>query len=290
MFAPSQTLSFLKMLFNKVFYFIVFMLIFTSVYAHGDLTIRIEEKTKEIAKSPKNATLFFERGFLYQQHLEYKKAIKDYLKSKKLHLNSDELKFRIAETYYFNGDFKKALKATQVYLNEVDATDVKIIKLQAQIFFNLKQFNKALTSYNYVLKNTIDLRPEDIIEYTNIIFAIDSENYNDALKAIEIGLNKLGENTLTLQLKKLEYLTALNQTEKIISQYNYFILNSQRKEFWYYKKAKYLAEINKIPASNIAIQQSKTAITILKSKTQNTLAIQNLIVQINELEKAISYD
>lgn len=266
----------------------ILILLFSSVfnYAHGSLTIRINALTAEISQDPKNGKLYFERGNLYQQHYEYKKAIKDFLKSNKLNYNNKELYFVLAETYYLNGDYKKALKLTETCFL-YDATAVKTFKLQAQIQFKLELYKEALESYNYVIAHMIDIKPEDIIEYSTVILAVDSSNYTGAINAIDMGLSKIGENTLTLQLKKLDYLIASNQNEAVINQYNYFISNNTRKEFWYYKKAHYLNKIQQFDEAIIALEQAKLAITILKPKFQNTLAVKDLQTQINELEKTL---
>jgi tetratricopeptide (TPR) repeat protein len=263
-------------------------LLFTTLYnyAHGSLSIRIEEKSKEIAENPKDGKLYFERGYLYQQHYEYNKAIKDFLKSNKLKYSNKELHFVLAETYYLNGNYKKALKSTETCFS-YDATDVNTFQLQAKIQFKLELYQEAIESYNYVIAHKVDLSPKDIIEYTSIILAVDNSNYTEAINAIDIGLSKIGEETLTLQLKKLDYLIASNQSEAAINQYNYFISSNTRKEFWYLKKAIYLKEINRYEEANIALQQAKLSISVLKPKFQNTLAVKDLQSQINELEKSL---
>ena len=264
-----------------------FFLCCSIIYPHGNLSIRIQEKTAEISQNPNNSKLYFERGYLYQQHYEFKKAIKDYLKSEDLGLSLNELLYRKAEVYKQLSKNKKALKQANSLL-KVNFKDVRTHKLIAQIQFNLKNYKEAKTSYEYVLQHMVDLRPEDILEYTNIILAIDNTNYYGAIQVIDFGLNKLGKNTLTLQLKKLDYLIASNQTEAIINQFNYFIINANRKEFWYYKKAKFLLKINQLQESNVALHQAKVSIALLSQKFKNTLAVKDLLVQINELEKNLT--
>ena len=272
---------------HKTLYLLSFLLFVSQIYGHGSLSIRIAEKSNEIANDPKNGKLYFERGYLYQQHYEYKKAIRDFLKSEKLGNTSIELRYYLSESYYYNTNYKKALKQTSRILKN-ETSSLKVSKLQAQILFKLKRYQEAKDSYANVIKHSLDLKPEEIIEYTAIILAVNNADFQEAIKAIDFGLEKLGENTLTLQLKKLEFLKASNQTETAIEQYNYFILENKRNEFWYYKKAKYLLKINKHQEAAIALQQSKAAITVLKPKIQNTSAVKNLITQITELEKPLT--
>ena len=262
-----------------------FVCVFTTsiISAHGSLSKRIRVKTAEISEHPKNEKLYFERGFLYEQHEEFNKAIKDYLKSEKLGNSNILIEYRKAKTYYYQGKFSKALESSNLYL-EKNSTDVKIHKLHAQILILSEAYYKAIPYYSYFIKNTIDINPRDVIEYSEVFLSINNNNYSKAIEVIELGLNKLGKDVFSLQLKKLEYLEASLQFDKVIEQYNYFILSSSRKEFWYYKKAKYLFENNKINDTKIAIQQVKTAILLLNDKIINTTSIKNLKKQINLLE------
>ena len=74
----------------KTLIFFMTLLISAAINAHGDLSDRIEEKTEEISKNPNNSELYYERGFLYQQHEEYDKSLVDYNKSRSLG-NSDKI-------------------------------------------------------------------------------------------------------------------------------------------------------------------------------------------------------
>jgi len=277
---------------KKLYFFkkVICLLILSAtsfLYAHGSLSKRIKEKTTEIEKYPKNSKLYFERGYLYEQHEEFNKAISDYLKSEELGFSEYLLlNYRKAQTYYNNNNFNKALESSNLYLKK-DSIDVKINKLHAQILVKLTKYLEALKYYNYFIENAIDINPNDIIEYSAIYITKD-KNYKTALKVLDVGLQKLGNDIFSLQLKKLDYLEASLQTEKAIEQYNYFILNTNRKEFWYYKKAKYLYENKKNEDAIIAIQQAKFAVLALNYKFQNTIAIKDLRSQIYRLENTIT--
>lgn len=268
---------------KPIFFVILLSFFFSEVKGHGDLSERIREKTIEISKNSKDAILYFERGFLYQQHNEYKKAIKDYEKSEHLGLKNKLLYFRESETYYNANMLKKALNSVDICF-QYDTLDVKTYKQKAQILFKLKRYNEAIIAYKYVIENTEDLRPEDYITYSDIILAIDNENYKGAIVALDVGLKKTGNHTITIQLKKLDYLKKSNQVKDVINQYNIIIQYYERKEFWYYEKAKYLLEVEDYENSNIALQQAKLAISELALKYQNTVAIKKLQTNITNLE------
>ncbi|MBP1840624.1 tetratricopeptide repeat protein [Formosa algae] len=264
-----------------------FSLLTITAFSHGDLSIRIEKKTQEILEHPNNPELYFERGLLYQQHVEYVKAYNDYSKSKDLGYTNKVLRYRMAELNYLTTDYQTALIEIKSYL-EIDDKDVKAKKLEAQIYYELKNYKAALKSYQYVMNTMVDIRPEDVLEYCDIILAEDSKNYKAALNALASGLTALGENTLSLQLKKLDYLIASNRHDEVIKQYDYFILQYKRKEFWYYKKALYLVKINKPKAANIALKLATISIEQLDTKFKNMNSIIELKAQIQKLENSLN--
>lgn len=274
---------------KNILFAISFLLMSSLVFAHGDLSIRINQKTKEIAKDVRNSELYYERGVLYQQHVEYQKAIQDFKKAKTLGSDHELLNFKLSEAYYESSNYKKALAAVLLCFGAAPQ-NVNVYKLKARILLKLGRYEETMVAYKYVVDNTIDIRPEAIIEYSTIILTIDSLNYKGALAAIELGLEKVGKNTVTFQLKKIEYLKKSNQVNAVIEQYNQLLKNSARQEFWYYEKAIYQNSVARNTAANISLQQAKMAIQVLPLKFKNTPAIKKLQTQINELEKLLHYD
>lgn len=267
---------------------LICILAFSSqLFAHGDLSLRIENKTTEIKEDPKNALLYFERGFLYQQHEEFKKALSDYIKSEELGYTSSLVPFRKSQVYFNQKELGLALNQIDTYIDS-NNLDIKGKKLKAQILFKLKRYSEAIPLYDYVIKNTIDIRPQDFIEYCNIILSENTNDYQKAIDILDFGLTKVGKNALSLRLKRLDFLKASNQVNKTIEEYNYFILEYNRNEFWYYKKAKYLESLKRLPEANISIQSSKIAINQLDNKFKNTPSIKKLKENIISLEQKIN--
>jgi len=266
---------------------LLFLLLGVQVFAHGDLTMRIAEKTIAISEDPNNFELYYQRGLLYQQHMEYSNALEDYLKSQSLGNTNKAPHYQIAEVYLLTEEYQEALNSIGSYL-EMDSMDLSAKKLEAQILFRLKSYRKSLEGYRYVIHNMKDIRPEDILEYCNIILSENNKNYKGALEALEYGLDQLGPHTLSLQLKKLDYLKDSDQTEKALEQYNYFIVEYNRKEFWYYKKAKYLAEMNKPHEAFISLKLASVAIEQLNAKFKNMSPVIELKEQIKRLESSLN--
>ncbi|MBC8767776.1 hypothetical protein H4O18_07220 [Arenibacter sp. BSSL-BM3] len=279
--------GYLHFMFKRTLLILLFLLLSMPMLAHGDLTIRIAEKTIEISEDPNNFELYYQRGLLYQQHMEFDYALEDYLKSQFLGNTNKALHYQIAEVHFLTAAYTEALQSIEWYL-ELDSKDLSAKKLQAQILFQLQSHKKSLEGYRYVIHNMKDIRPEDVLEYCNIILAENNKNYKGALEAVEYGLDQLGPHTISLQLKKLDYLKDSGQTEKVLEQYNYFILEYNRNEFWYYKKAKYLTEINRPHEAFISLKLASVAIEQLNAKFKNMSPVIELKEQIKSLESSIN--
>ncbi|MCH7534788.1 MAG: hypothetical protein IH948_03435 [Bacteroidetes bacterium] len=273
------------MLLNKYTCTVIALLFPLVILAHGDLSIRIANVTTEISKDTGNASLYFDRGFLYQQHEEFNNALNDYMKSESLGYVGDVLHYRTAEVYFALNEFSMALASTNKYGN---MSDVKIRKLRAQILLKLNRYSEALNDYNFVVNNLLDITPSDIIEYSEIFLLIKRTNFEEAVKAIDMGLKKLGNGVITLRSKKIEYLIKWNQSERVIQEYDALIAEFSRKEFWYYKKALFLYEINRISECELALQQVDASIKELSPRFKNTPAIKDLRVDLLNFEKKLS--
>ena len=277
----------LHFMMKRTLFILLFLSLSMPMFAHGDLTMRIAEKTIAISEDPNNFDLYYQRGLLYQQHMEYSNALEDYLKSQSLGNTNKAPHYQIAEVYLLTEEYQEALNSIGSYL-ELDSMDLSAKKLEAQILFHLKSYKKSLEGYSYVIQNMKDIRPEDILEYCNIILTEDNKNYKGALEAIQYGLDQLGPHTISLQLKKLDYLKDAGQTEKALEQYNYFILEYNRNEFWYYKKAKYLAEIDKPHEAFISLKLASVAVEQLNAKFKNMRPVIELKEQIKSLESSLN--
>ncbi|MCK0134830.1 hypothetical protein [Arenibacter sp. S6351L] len=282
-----NTKGYLQYMMKRTLLVLLFLSLSMSMFAHGDLSMRIAEKTVAISEDPNNSALYYERALLYQQHMEFDSALEDYLKSQSLGNTTKELHYQIAEVNYITEAYQEALQSIASYL-ESDSKDLSAKKLQAQILFQLQSYKKSLEGYRTVIHNMKDIRPEDILEYCNIILAENNKNYKGALEALEFGLDQLGRHTISLQLKKLDYLKESGQTEKALEQYNYFILEYNRNEFWYYKKAKYLTEINRPHEAFISLKLASVAIEQLDTKFRNMSPVIQLKEQIKSLESSIN--
>ena len=262
-----------------------FCIIINSV-AHGDLDERIAAKTAAIKQTPNVAQLYYERGYLYQQHEEFQNALNDYLKADTLGFKLNILPFRKAEVYLQLRQFQQGLDCTKICLQH-DSTDIKIHKLRGEIFTANQQYDEAIQAYSYVLAHTEDLRPENYIQLSESYILKDSTLLDSAIWVLDKGLEHLGQSVFILQQQKLNYLIQLGRKQEALTIYDGFIASSKRKENWYYQKAMYLFQIGKYKAARQALDNSKRAFLGLHPRLQRTKAMRALKDKMWELEKAL---
>lgn len=258
----------------------------TNSFAHGGLDKRIEAKTKAIAQDPNNQQLYFERGYLHQQHEDWDKALADYIHAQNLGFEDKIIAYRLAEIYLELALFESGLVCTERYMVN-NPLDIKVYKLRAQLFFQLQQYDKAIAAYTYVLTETIDLRPENYIKLSRVYIEKDSNLVDSALHTINKGLDNLGESVFILQQEKLDLLQIKGKQNAILVQYDQLININLRKEQWYYQKAQYLFDQQEYKAALATNQQAKTAFEQLKPHLQQTKAMLRLLGSIHSLEKSI---
>jgi tetratricopeptide (TPR) repeat protein len=269
-----------------------FILLCTA-FCHGNLEERIVALTEEIAKDPTNSLLYFKRGQLYQQHEEPDRALADYLKAEVFGCTNKVLFFRQAEIYLKLRFFHSGIISTEKYLQE-DPFDIKIHKLRGALFRGMEDHDNAISAFRFVIEKTRNLsvsktgiRPENFLQLSEAYLEKDSSLVDSALMVIEDGLSILGEKVFFLQLKKLDYLKIQGNEEKILHQFDYFIESSDRKEKWYFRKAKFLFDQKEYSMANESLKCAISSYQKLPLRIQKTKAIIKLNDEINILKHKI---
>ncbi|MCP4441250.1 MAG: hypothetical protein GY810_20285 [Aureispira sp.] len=276
----------MKPFLNISLFFGILIVLLPRIYAHGGLDERIAAKTKEIEADPTNQQLYFDRGYLHQQHEDWDNALADYIQAKNLGFRDKIIHFRQAEVYLELALFRSGLTCTKLYLNN-DSLDIKIHKLRAKFFFQLMDYEQSIIAHCYVLKHTIDLRPENYIELGQVYLEKDSNLVDSALYIINKGLKQLGSQVFILQQEKLNYLLIKGNQAAISEQFDQLLAINNRKENWYYQKAVYLFEQKQYKEALEANQKAKAAFEQLKPHLQQTKAMMYLLANIHSLEQKL---
>ncbi len=127
-------------------------------------------------------------GFLCFYDKQYNEALKAFTIADKDPVYQNVVPFYIAEIYYFTGDREKALSFGEAALNRSGAQmyAVELKQLVGHLYFDKKEYAKALPFLEFYVNKNEKVRREDLYELAFCYYAANQLN-----KAIE-GLKQLG--------------------------------------------------------------------------------------------------
>ena len=252
---------------------------------HDGLLRQIRQKTKEIEAHPKDANLYFERGYLYQLHEDYRKALQDYNVADMLGFVRSILAFRKAEVYYLLRDYDSALSCLKWY-QERAPKDVLTSLLESRILREKGEVKAAIPVFHHFIQEVEDLTPENVLEYSELISS--NGDLTSAIEAIEEGMHRLSTRPPTLLLREIQLYSRLGANDQVEKRYNELILTGGRKEHWYYEKARFLHQIHRDDKAEIALMQAGIELESLPDRLKNGSAMQELQQKISSLKKEIN--
>ena len=260
-----------------------------SCQAHGDLSKRIEKKTKEIEIHPDSANLYIERGFLYQQHLEFKAALNDYHKSQQLGADLAIIEHRKAEVYFALHQVDSAISSAKIYA-KLKPNDPKNIHLMGRLMFASNNYDQAVLYYNKLIEEPAHTSTDIFLEFIDLLSLANTNPLDSMETLFRVSFEHLGQNNFLLQKKKLDMLIQYHSTnDKILAQFDVLIEMQRYPSFWLYQKALFLYQkalildaekcvyealqafqkMSKLKQSTNANSQLLNALFVLKNKLEN---------------------
>jgi predicted Zn-dependent protease len=262
-------------------FIISFLFYGVSIYAHGDLHKRILKVTEEISISPDSAFLYFKRGKLNYQHSNYISSLKDLKNSKKLGLNSIELKFLIARNYYHLKKFNDCKKSIKEILKEKPG-EINSLKLLAALYFKKEKFKKSAQLYDEVIKNSQITYPEHYLYASKAWYASNTRyGIKRSQSVLKEGIEKIGDIVLLYNELISNYLdlqdfdSAEKYQEKVID-------ISNRKERAYLRLANIQIQQEKFKAAELSILKAEESYIKLPYRLRNAIFMREFY---SELQK-----
>ena len=207
-----------------------------QLLAHGDLHEQIKTVSMQIAADPKNAVLYHKRGELHRAHGEYKEALADYSEAEKLDSTLDVLFLSRGRALLESEQLPAALAALNTFLSRhPDHIDARW--LRGRVFARLSLRNKAEADFQWVLANTSEPTPEQVIERSKNLEA--DGRRETAVACIEDGVKQLG-SLITLEMAALDLELSLQRYKPAIDRLDRLINNAERKETFLIRKAEVL--------------------------------------------------
>lgn len=267
-----------------------FHLISLKCQAHGDLSKRIEKKTKEIEIHPDSANLYIERGFLYQQHLEFKAALNDYLKSQQLGAKRPIIEHRKAEVYFALDQIDSALFSAKIFEKSFP-NDPKNIHLIGRLMTAGKNYDQAIFYYNKLIEEPAHTSTDIFLEFIELLSLSNSDPLDSMETLFRISFEHLGSNNFLLQKKKLDmFLKHQQNNDKIIAQFDVLIKMQRYPSFWYYQKALFLHQKALLKDASKCVDEALQAFQKMSRLKQNTSANSQLLKALYILKNKLEHD
>ena len=255
--------------------------------AHGDLHERIEAVSKEIKSNPDSAFLYLKRGELYYQHEDYKKALRDFTKSKKLKYKDVRLEYDLASTQYRLGKNDKSINILNIILDE-DKFHVKSHRLKGQILFEQGKYEASARAFEQVIEYAEKFLPENFIETSMAWEELDTDDSRcQAKDAIYAGIQNIGPLRIFYD-RLIELNKKSGDLEKVIEYQTVIISQLQRKERAYFHRAQTYIEIGDDERAKGDLIMAQKSITLLNNRIRKQQIIRELESSIDELFNSYS--
>lgn len=252
---------------------------------HGDLDVRIAEKTAEIKSDPKNLLLYMQRGELHAQHEQPDSALLDYQYAIGNGFDSSTVFVLMAEAQLALGKLDDGLKSVERFL-QMESEHLKGIHVRAQSYEAQGRFDDAISDFEMVLKKAESARPQDYVKLSELYLKRDTTDHANATEVLHRGIAKLGD-IISLGMRLYELEKAQRNFEQA-----HFILNRMmeplnRKERLLVEKAElFLMEEKTLEAAE-SLVEAENAIASLPVRFQSIGATVKLKERIEELKKRL---
>ncbi len=259
---------------------LVFLLcLSTTADAHPGVDDQIVELTKQIAKTPDDATLYLRRGELHRIHRDWKQAEADYRHALKLDPELVVVQQCMGRMMLESDRAAEAIGPLETYLAK-RPSDTKTLALLGRAYRKLGKHIEAANAYTRTLASIKDgkPRPEYFLERARSLVAAGPGNIDKAIAGLDEGLRALNQPVtlqlyaIELEIDRLRYDAALKRVERIAAQ-------SPRKETWLIRRAEILEKAGRTDQARQTYQQALDAIAALPPSKIKNRAVERLQTQ-----------
>jgi len=252
---------------------------------HGDLSVRIAEKTAAIKKEPSNLLLYMQRGELYAQHEQPDSALLDYAVAIKNGFDSSTVHVLKAEAHLALNEIDEGMKSVSRFL-KMEPNHLKGIHVRAQLFEAKNELDKAIRDFEFVISNSEGARPQDYVELSNLYLNRDSTDFKNAIDVLNRGREKLG-NIISLEMKLYDLEKSRGNFESAHTILNIMMEPLSRKERLMVEKAElFILQEEQIEAAKTLVE-AENSIAALPARFQHIGATIKLKQRIEELKQQL---
>lgn len=239
-----------------------------NLFAHGDVHLRIEALTQQIAVSPNsrtNATLFFQRADLYRSDGDWTNALADLDRVARLDPALVRVDFLRGLVYFQANHPEAALAPLDKYLAP-KPKDEEAYATRARVLKKLGNYKASVADYTTAL--ALDAaNPELFIERAEAWRALGKSE--EALRGLDEGIHKLGP-LVTLELPAVELELGLKHYDAALARIDTVSARLQRKETWLVRRAEILHQAGREEESKKNYREALAAIERLPAAHRGT--------------------
>ena len=252
------------------------------VWGHPGIDEQIADVTRQISKTPQDASLFINRGELHRIHRDWNLAARDFNAAKRINPRRAVTDFHIARLWLERSKPRKALRHVDRYLvGNPDGLVGHIVRGQA--LASLGRHRDAATSYTRAIDGVVEgrPRPDDYLERARALQAAGPRYHDEALRGLDEGIQRLGAPITLLHLA-IELELELGRTDAALERLDRIADGASRKERWLTEQADILVDANRPAEAQVAYQNAMLAIEGLPQQRRHNSATQRLEQRIRE--------
>lgn len=252
---------------------------------HGDLDVRIAEKTAEIHSNPSNLLLYMQRGMLHAQHEQPDSALMDYRHALASGLDTSLLHLLMAESFLEKGNATSGLESIETFLAK-EPDHLKGVYTRAQLLEQSGDLSEAINDFGFVIDRAKSPRPQDFIQLSELYLKRNPRDVEKAVEVLDRGRKKLG-NIISLEMRLLKLHKEQKNFEEAHAVVDRMMAPLSRKERLLVEKAELFLLQGEKTAAVQTLNEAEHAISALPPRFQNIGAISKLKTRITELKKQL---
>ena len=250
----------------------------SSVHGHGDLGIKIEKLTLEIAQDPTNATLYLRRANLHRLHKDWDAALAD-LQQLAMRMPGDPKVLILRGQVYFDAGFTLAAKTSleQFLAVEPDHAEgwLQLARIRARRGLNANsQYDRHV-----VLAKKVDAGM--FLEWARAVSTLEPQYLKRSLEVLDRGIAAKGSVWL-LEEEAIAYHVKLQQFDKALKRLDAILKASHRLERWLDLRARILFRAGRIEQAEQAWRDCLKTIERLPERIRRQSSVVTLHKSVRE--------
>lgn len=260
--------------FPRIFCLLAATLSFASsdCFAHGEVHTRINLLTAEIAQTPTNASLYFQRAELYRVDQDFTNALADLDRVAKVDPSIVRVDFCRGRVLFEAGRPQEALVPLNKYLSG-KPKDTEAFTTRARVLTKIADYKAATEDYTQAIALSTGGNPELYIERAEAFRAMG--RFDEAIRGLDEGIRKMGP-LVTLELPAIDLEVSSRRYDAALARIDQVTARLQRKETWLVRRAEILKKAGREDEAKKNYREALAAIDRLPPGHRGTRAMLEL--------------